>query len=117
ARLDHRVERLVTGLMELDLVVMGGLTPNVSAVVGDEVDTLRAGKFLFDKGFLVQSVLFPAVPYHGGVIRVQCNANHAEQAIDGLISAFAELREVVTMPRRSERRARLKISSPPEPAD
>jgi len=117
ARLDHRVERLVAGLMELDLVVMGGLTPIVSVLVGDEVDTLRAGKFLFDKGFLVQSVLFPAVPYHGGVIRVQCNANHAEQAIDGLISAFAELREVVTMPRRSERRARLKISSPPEPAD
>lgn len=117
ARLDGCVERLVDGLNELDLIVMGGLTPIVSVLVGDEADTLHAGKFLFDKGFLVQSVLFPAVPYHGGVIRVQCNANHEDEAVDGLIGAFAELREVVTMPKRSERRARLKISTPPDTAD
>lgn len=117
ARLDGCVERLVDGLNELDLIVMGGLTPIVSVLVGDEADTLHAGKFLFDKGFLVQSVLFPAVPYHGGVIRVQCNANHEDESVDGLIAAFAELREVVTMPKRSERRARLKISTPPDTAD
>lgn len=114
ARLDGCVERLVDGLNDLDLIVMGGLTPIVSVLVGDEADTLRAGKFLFDKGFLVQSVLFPAVPYHGGVIRVQCNANHEDESVDGLIAAFAELREVVTMPKRSERRARLKITTAPE---
>jgi len=117
ARLDHAVRRLVEGLTELDLIVMGGLTPIVSVLVGDEADTLHAGKFLFDKGFLVQSVLFPAVPYHGGVIRVQCNANHADEAIDGLIAAFAELRAAIAMPRRSERRARLKIAPRPDPAD
>lgn len=115
ARLDHCVRRLVGGLTELDLVVMGGLTPIVSVLVGDEADTLRAGKFLFDRGFLVQSVLFPAVPYHGGVIRVQCNANHSDEAVDGLLAAFADMREVIETPRQSERRARLKIS--PKPTD
>lgn len=117
ARLDGCVERLVNGLNDLDLIVMGGLTPIVSVLVGDEADTLRAGKFLFDKGFLVQSVLFPAVPYRGGVIRVQCNANHEDESVDGLISAFTELREVVTMPRRSTRRAKLRVASPPESTD
>ena len=57
-------------------------------LVGDEADTLKAGKFLFDRGYYVQSVLFPAVPYHGGVIRIQCNSNHTDLALDGLIGAF-----------------------------
>jgi glycine C-acetyltransferase len=99
-RLDGFVERLSRGLNGLDLRVMGGATPIVSVLVGDEADTLRAGKFLFDQGFYVQSVLFPAVPYHGGVIRVQCNANHTDVAIDGLIGAFAKLKQVISLPRR-----------------
>ena len=81
ARLDSHIKRLTRGLSDLGLVVMGGATPIVSVLIGDEADTLRAGKFLFDRGYYVQSVLFPAVPYHCGVLRVQCNANHSE-AVD-----------------------------------
>src|SRR5262249_9158772 len=62
ARLDAAIRRLVGGLTELGLVVMGAVTPIVSVLVGDEANTLNAGKFLFDRGFYVQSVLFPAVP-------------------------------------------------------
>jgi 7-keto-8-aminopelargonate synthetase-like enzyme len=102
ARLDHFVGRLTKELNELDLVVMGGATPIVSVQIGDEADTLRAGKFLFDHGFYVQSVLFPAVPYHGGVIRVQCNANHTDEAITGLVAAFASLQKAMKLPRRSQ---------------
>jgi len=103
-RLDLRVAQLTRGLLDLDLVVMGGLTPIVSVLVGDEADTLRAGKFLFDRGYYVQSVLFPAVPYHGGVIRVQCNANHTAEAVDGLLAAFDAMRGIIPTPRRSDRR-------------
>ncbi len=102
ARLDGHVARLAHGLAELGLVVMGGATPILSVLVGDEADTLKAGKFLFDRGFYVQSVLFPAVPYHGGVIRVQCNANHTKTAIDDLIEAFHALQQVIRLPLRSE---------------
>jgi 7-keto-8-aminopelargonate synthetase-like enzyme len=102
ARLDHYVGRLTNELNELDLVVMGGATPIVSVLVGDEADTLRAGKFLFDQGFYVQSVLFPAVPYHGGVIRVQCNANHTDEAITGLVDAFATLQKAMKLPTRTQ---------------
>ena len=63
ARLDTHIAGSRTGLSELGLVVMGGVTPIVSVLVGDEADTLNAGKFLFDRGYYVQSVLFPAVPY------------------------------------------------------
>ena len=77
---------------------MGGATPIVSVKIGDEADTLKAGKYLFDQGYYVQSVLFPAVPYHAGVLRVQCNANHDDRSIDGLIDAFASLTEAMGLP-------------------
>ncbi len=102
-RLDRHVERLSQGLAQLDLVVSGGATPILSVLVGDEVDTLKAGKFLFDKGFYAQSVLFPAVPYHGGVIRVQCNANHTDTEINGLLAAFAALKQAISLPTRSQK--------------
>jgi 7-keto-8-aminopelargonate synthetase-like enzyme len=98
SRLDAHIQRLGRGLSDLGLAVIGGSTPIVSVRIGDESDTLNAGKFLFDRGYYVQSVLFPAVPFHGGVLRVQCNANHDEEAIDGLLEAFAALTRVMALP-------------------
>ena len=74
---------------DLGLTVLGGETPIVSILVGDEEDTLEAGHFLFQQGYYVQSVTFPAVPYHGGVLRIQVNANHSLDAVDGLVGALA----------------------------
>ena len=79
-------------------LVLGGETPIVSVLVGDEEDTLRAGYFLFERGYYVQSVTFPAVPYHGGVLRIQVNANHLAESIDGLIQALANLQRVMPLP-------------------
>jgi 7-keto-8-aminopelargonate synthetase-like enzyme len=100
SRLDAHIRRLGRGLSELGLVVHGGVTPIVSVLVGDEADTLVAGKFLFDHGYYVQSVLFPAVAYHAGVLRVQCNANHEDREIDGLLDAFRALSAAMSLPRR-----------------
>ena len=98
ARLTRSIARLTRGLAALGLDVLGGATPIVSVKIGDEADTLMAGKHLFDQGYYVQSVLFPAVPYHAGVLRVQCNANHEERSIDGLIDAFASLQQAMGLP-------------------
>src|SRR5438105_11656993 len=57
--------QLTRGAVGMGLDVLGGETPIVSIRVGDEADTLNGGSFLFDRGFYVQSVCFPAVPYHG----------------------------------------------------
>jgi hypothetical protein len=38
------------------------------------------------------------------VIRVQCNANHAAEAVDGLLAAFEAMRDVIPTPRRSAKR-------------
>jgi 7-keto-8-aminopelargonate synthetase-like enzyme len=91
AALDTNVRRLVAGADRLGLCVLGGLVPIVSVLIGEEESTLRAGRFLFDRGFYVQSVVFPAVPHGAGVLRMQVNANHSSEAIDGLLAALAEL--------------------------
>ena len=98
ARLDANVRRLSEGLIGLGFAVLGGLPPIISVLVGDEADTIAAGKFLFDRGYYVQSVVFPAVPYHAGVLRIQPNANHPAKAIEGLLEAMEALRDVVTLP-------------------
>ena len=97
-RLTRNILRLTQGANELGLVVLGGQTPIVSILVGDEGDTLQAGRFLFEKGYYVQSVTFPAVPYHGGVLRIQVNANHPPAAIEGLLSALRELQQRIPLP-------------------
>ncbi len=105
SRLDANVRRLAGGMEQLGLTVLGGLPPIVSVLVGDEGDTLAAGRFLFDRGYYVQSVVFPAVPYHAGVLRVQANANHTFEAIDGLLGALAALRRKVALPEPMHRGA------------
>ena len=100
-QLDRNIARMVSGLGRHDLVILGGQSPIISVLVGDEEATFLAGKFLFNRGFYVQSVTFPAVRYHAGVLRVQVNSNHRTEAIDGLVKAFGELLEVVDLPRAS----------------
>lgn len=101
AQLDENIDQAVAGLRRQGLVLLGGKSPILSILVGDEEDTFLAGKFLFDRGYYVQSVSFPAVPYHAGVLRVQINSNHTQEAIEGLIDAFGELRKVVTLPQQA----------------
>lgn len=97
-QLRRNLQRLTEGVRSLGLVLLGSQTPIVSILVGDEETTLRAGHFLFERGFYVQSVVFPAVPYHAGVLRIQVNANHLPESIEGLLEALAELKRRLPLP-------------------
>ena len=97
-RLEDNRRRLTAGAAELGLAVLGGLTPIISILVGDEANTLLAGRFVFDRGYYVQSVTFPAVPYHAGVLRIQVNANHTPEEVAGLLGVLAALRKAFPLP-------------------
>ncbi len=101
-RLRGNLRRLADGANRLGLTVLGGEHPIISILVGEEEATFKAGHFLFEKGFYVQSVTFPAVPYHGGVLRVQVNANHTTESIDGLLSALTALQKSMVLPQRDD---------------
>lgn len=98
AALDANVKRLVSGATRLRLTLLGGLVPIVSVLIGPEEATLQAGRFLFDRGYYVQSVVFPAVGHGAGVLRIQVNANHPPEAIDGLLGALDELKRHIALP-------------------
>ena len=98
-RLRRNLKILVDGLRNQGLQVLGGETPIVSVVVGDEEQTLKAGHILFQKGFYVQSVIFPAVPYHGGVLRIQVNSNHKPDSVRDLVNAFNEIQSEIAFPK------------------
>jgi glycine C-acetyltransferase len=98
ARLRRNVQQLTEGARRLGLVVLGGETPIVSILSGDEDITLRAGRELFENDYYVQSVTFPAVPYHAGVLRIQVNANHQPAAIAGLVNALAGVQRKFALP-------------------
>jgi glycine C-acetyltransferase len=106
-KLRNNLTRLTDGAASLGLVVLGGLTPIVSILVGDEETTLKAGHFLFEEGFYVQSVTFPAVPYHAGVLRIQINANHLPEQIGNLIEALGRVKDHFDLPEAIETASRI----------
>ncbi|MFO0969328.1 MAG: pyridoxal phosphate-dependent aminotransferase family protein [Gemmataceae bacterium] len=97
-RLKRNIARLTNGARDLGLAVLGQEAPIVSILIGDEEMTLAAGHFLFEQGYYVQSVTFPAVPYHAGVLRIQINANHQIDAIEGLLTALQEMTRRFALP-------------------
>ena len=96
--LRSRIRRLTEGIRSLGLPVLGDQSPIVSVTIGDIEQTLEAGKWLFDRGYYVQSATYPAVPINAGLLRIQVNANHSVEAIDGLLSALEELRGEFGLP-------------------
>lgn len=89
ATLARNMARFSDAARERGVPLTGAIGAIASVPVGDEAATLRAGKAVFDRGYYVQSVIFPAVPHHGGLLRVQVNANHRPEEIDGLVGVLA----------------------------
>lgn len=96
--LHRKIRRLIDGLRDLGFVVLGEAGAIVSVLIGDIEKTFFAGKYLFDRGFYVQSATYPAVPITEGLLRIQVNANHHDEDIDRLLSVVADLRSQFTLP-------------------
>ena len=101
-RLRQRIRRLVDGLRALDLMVLGNDSAIISVLVKDRALAMHAGRYVFDRGFYVQSVTYPAVPVNNAVLRIQANANHPMDAVEGLIEAMADARDALKLPRASQ---------------
>jgi 7-keto-8-aminopelargonate synthetase-like enzyme len=97
-RLRALVDRLMRGMQSLGIMVQGGDSPIVSIIIGDGHEAFLAGKWLFERGYYVQSVTYPAVPFNGALLRIQVNANHTAEAIDGLLNALDELKQAIPLP-------------------
>ena len=92
ARLDAPIRRLTGGLADLGLVVMGAVTPIVSVLDRRRGRHARTPASSSSIGAITSS-RSSSRPSRitAGVLRIQCNANHDEAEIEGLIAAFAAL--------------------------
>jgi glycine C-acetyltransferase len=97
SRLRGLVGRLTRGIRSLDMAMTGGESPIISVIVGEIETALVAGKWLFDRGFYVQSAHYPAVPLRGSSLRIQVNANHPPQAIDELLNALGDMKKALNL--------------------
>jgi len=97
--LRQRIAQLTAGLLNLGLRYSGGIAPIISVQIGELEQTLAAGRWLFDRGYYVQSATYPAVPITSGLLRIQVNANHPPEAIDGLLGALADLSDRFDLPK------------------
>ena len=103
SRLDSHIKRLTRGLADIGLTIMGGAAPIVSVLIGDEAGHSAPASSSSIAGISFSPYSSRRCPYHCGVLRIQCNANHDEASIDGLIAAFGDLAEVLELPGPAER--------------
>lgn len=90
--LRQMIAQLTSGVRAMGLKMSGGEAAIIAVTIGDIEQTFKAGKALFDRGYYVQSATYPAVPIMGGVLRIQVNANHTLEDIEGLLQGLAEIK-------------------------
>lgn len=69
-----------------------GDSPIIPVLSGGDIKTLLAGRFLFDEGIFLNSVLFPAVPKGEGILRISVTTLHSDEDCERLLMAFEKLK-------------------------
>ena len=80
--LRHLSDYLRDGLVARGMKIRGGITPIVPIFMHDAESTLQKVTELFDAGVYVNSVLPPAAPADGCMIRCSLMATHTEALLD-----------------------------------
>ncbi len=68
------------------------VTPIVPVLVGDDWKAALLWRALYDAGVFVNTVLYPAVPPGGALLRTSVMATHDEATIDRALDAFARVK-------------------------
>ncbi|MCD6413310.1 MAG: aminotransferase class I/II-fold pyridoxal phosphate-dependent enzyme [Elusimicrobia bacterium] len=65
-------------------------TPIIPVVIGEDFDTFKMWRLLYDRGIFTTPVITPAVPPGRGLIRVSIMATHTKRHLDKACDAFYE---------------------------
>lgn len=90
-RLWENARRLWTGLRGAGLLVPSSPSPIATVFVGHERLLFRASRELFDAGFKVGVVAFPAVPKNEAVLRLSVSARHTPDDLDRVVETLARI--------------------------
>lgn len=90
-RLWENARRLWSGLRDTGWIVPEEASPIVTAFIGHDRLLYRASRELFDRGFKVGVVSYPAVPKNEAVLRMSVSARHTAEELDRAIDALADI--------------------------
>jgi 8-amino-7-oxononanoate synthase len=88
ARLWENTRRVTDGLRSLGFNVGAAETPIIPVVIGELGRTLQFWRALFDEGVFTHTIAPPAVPASSCRLRVSMSAEHSDEQIDRVLSAF-----------------------------
>ncbi|MFT7616509.1 MAG: 8-amino-7-oxononanoate synthase [Planctomycetota bacterium] len=88
-RLRHNVSKMKKGLDALGFDTMGSQTPIIPIRVGEEIDTFKFAKRIFEEGLFVNPVVPPAA--FVGLVRTSYMATHTQEDLDFTLGVFAKL--------------------------
>ncbi|MBN2408263.1 MAG: aminotransferase class I/II-fold pyridoxal phosphate-dependent enzyme, partial [Candidatus Aminicenantes bacterium] len=96
----ERVERLskIGETMRAELQAMGynigpTQTPIIPIVIGDQFNTIRAWKILFDAGIYTNVALPPAVPANSALLRTSYMATHTDAHLEKILETFKQVKD------------------------
>lgn len=93
AQLRANVSQFRTGVKELGLKSLEGVTPIVPVMVGETSTAIAMQKALFDEGVFVSGFGFPVVPKGEARLRCQISAGHTSADIAECLAAFKKVAE------------------------
>ena len=84
----RNVRKLRDGINSLGFDTLGSQTPIVPVLIGPDDLTMLFWKALWEEGVFTTPALPPGVPQGQSIIRTSVNANHTDEQLDILLSAF-----------------------------
>lgn len=88
-KLWQNVKTLREGMNDLGFDTLGSQTPIVPVLVGPDELAMAFWKGLWEEGVFTTPALPPGVPNGQSIIRTSVNANHEQDQLEKLLSAFA----------------------------
>lgn len=91
ARLWEITGRMHQGYKDLGFDIGVSETPVIPIIVGEDLQTFKFWKELFDKGVFANPIISPAVPKGRALIRTSYTATHTDQQMDRVLEVFAQV--------------------------
>jgi len=90
-KLWENAEYLKAGLKELGFDIGESETPITPVVIGDENETQKFSKRLYEEGVYAKSIVFPTVPRGTGRVRNMPSAAHTKEMLDETIRIYEKV--------------------------
>lgn len=84
-------ERMRKSYQEIGFDIGSSITPIIPIIIGDDLRTAVAWKYLFDNGVYVNCVVEPAVPPGRQLLRTSYMASHTDEQLDQVLKIFEQL--------------------------